>query len=39
MSLGVLTFLMPDDSASQLAAGGGAVVAALATGWLWLRRR
>jgi hypothetical protein len=38
-ALGTMTFLVPDDSVSQLVAGAGAVVSALGTGWLWLRRR
>jgi hypothetical protein len=35
--LGALTLLVP-DGAAEIAAGAGAMAAALATGWLWLRR-
>ncbi len=38
VALAALTLVVPDDSTSQLAAGAGAVAAALTTGWLWLRR-
>ena len=38
VALGALTLVVPDDSTSQLAAGAGAVAAALSTAWLWLRR-
>jgi hypothetical protein len=37
VALGALTIVAPDDSASQLAAGAGAIAAALGTAWLWLR--
>jgi hypothetical protein len=39
VALAALTLIVPDDSISQIAAGGGAVAAALSTGWLWLRKR
>ena len=39
IALAGLAFVVPDNSTSQLAAGSGAVLAALATAWLWLRRR
>jgi hypothetical protein len=39
MALGGLALVVPDDSAIQLAAGGGALAAAVATAWSWLRRR
>ena len=38
VTLGALTLAAPDDSASQIASGAGAVAAALGTAWLWLRR-
>lgn len=39
LALGTMTFLVPDDSVSQVVAGAGAVVAAAGSGWLWLRGR
>jgi len=37
IALGAMTLVMPDDSTSQIAAGAGAIAAALSTAWLWLR--
>jgi hypothetical protein len=38
VALGTLTLVVPDDSTAQLAAGAGAISAALSTAWFWLRR-
>ena len=38
VALGALTLMVPDDSTAQLAAGAGAISAALSTAWFWLRR-
>ena len=38
VALGALTLVVPDDSTAQLAAGAGAISAALSTAWFWLRR-
>ena len=38
VALGALTLVVPDDSTTQLAAGAGAIGAALSTAWFWLRR-
>jgi len=38
LAFGALTFVVPDDSISQLAAGGASLAAAVTTAWLWLRR-